>query len=200
MKLIYKILGLVLILITLNFLATWIFVNKNNGKDYVEEYIKTSKQVKIKVKRESFDEMFNGYSYLKQIIFFKGIFGGSSNYTFQDEFTKRYYKIVRFDKYGKQFSLPQTSDIDNQELYAKVDPLQINNPSFGTKENPVLIFSYKGVNKQFTTDIRTDEIGKDGFYINKEVLLSPTEEEYRYNVEQYLTYVMSKEEFKKRFK
>jgi len=199
-KLIYKILGLVLILITLNFLATWIFVNKNNGKDYVEEYIKTSKQVKIKVKRESFDEMFNGYSYLKQIIFFKGIFGGSSNYTFQDEFTKRYYKIVRFDKYGKQFSLPQTSDIDNQELYAKVDPLQINNPSFGTKENPVLIFSYKGVNKQFTTDIRTDEIGKDGFYINKEVLLSPTEEEYRYNVEQYLTYVMSKEEFKKRFK
>ncbi len=101
MKIVYKILGLVLILLTLNFLATWIFVSKNNGKDYVEEYIKTSKQVKIKVKRESFDEMFNGYSYLKQIIFFKGIFGGSSNYTFQDEFTKRYYKIVRFDKYGK---------------------------------------------------------------------------------------------------
>lgn len=199
MKIVYKILGLVLILIILNFLATWIFVSKNNGKNYVEEYIKTSKQVKIKVKRESFDEMFNGYSYLKQIIFFKGIFGGSSNYTFQDEFTKRYYKIVRFDKYGKQFSLPQTSDIDNQELYAKVDPLQINNPSFGTKENPVLVFSYKGVNKQLTTDIRTDEIGKDGFYINKEVQLSPTEEEYRYNVEQYLTYVMPKEEFKKRF-
>ncbi len=193
MKIVYKILGLVLILLTLNFLATWIFVSKNNGKDYVEEYIKTSK-------RESFDEMFNGYSYLKQIIFFKGIFGGSSNYTFQDEFTKRYYKIVRFDKYGKQFSLPQTSDIDNQELYVKVDPLQINNPSFGTKENPVLVFSYKGVNKELKTDIRTDEIGNDGFYINKEVLLSPTEEEYRYNVEQYLTYVMSEEEFKKRFK
>lgn len=200
MKIVYKILGLVLILITLNFLATWIFVSKNNGKNYVEEYIKTSKQVKIKVKRESFDDMFNGYSYLKQIIFFKGIFGGSSNYTFQDEFTKRYYKIVRFDKYGKQFSLPQTSDIDNQELYAKVDPSQINNPLFGTKENPVLVFSYKGVNKELTTDIRTDEIGKNGFYINKEVLLSPTEEEYRYNVEQYLTYVMPKEEFKKRFK
>lgn len=200
MKIVYKILGLVLILLALNFLATWIFVSKNNGENYIEEYIKTSKQVKIKVKRESFDEMFNGYSYLKQIIFFKGIFGGSSNYTFQDEFTKRYYKIVRFDKYGKQFSLPQTGRIDNQELYVKVDPLQINNPSFGTKENPVLIFSYKGVNKQFTTDIRTDEIGKDGFYINKEVLLSPTEEEYRYNVEQYLTYVMPKEEFKQRFK
>ena len=200
MKIVYKILGLVLILITLNFLATWIFVSKNNGKDYVEEYIKTSKQVKIKVKRESFDEMFNGYSYLKQIIFFKGIFGGSSNYTFQDEFTKRYYKIVRFDKYGKQFSLPQTSDIDNQELYVRVDPSQINNPSFGTKENPILVFSYMGVNKQFTVDIQTDTKGDDGFYLKKIVPLSPTEEEYRYNVEQYLTYVMPKEEFKKRFK
>ena len=49
------------------------------------------------------------------------------------------------------------------------------------------------------TDIRTDEKDKDGFYINKDVQLSPTEEEYRYNVEQYLTYVMPKEEFKKRF-
>ena len=200
MKLIYKILGLVLILITLNFLATWIFVSKNNGKDYVEEYIKTSKQVKIKVKRERFDEMFNGYNYLKQIIFFKGIFGGSSNYTFRDGYSGKFYKIVRFDKYGNKFSHPQTYLIDNKELNVKVDPLQINNPSFGTKENPILVFSYMGVNKQFTVDIQTDTKGDDGFYLKKIVPLSPTEEEYRYNVEQYLTYVMPKEEFKKRFK
>ena len=200
MKIVYRILGLVCIIFILNLLATWIFVNKNNGKDFVEKYINSSKDVKIKVKRESFDDMFNGYSYLKRIIFFKGIFGGSSNYTFKDDYANRYYKIVRFDKYGKQFSLPQTSDIDNQELYVKVDPLQLNNSAFGTKENPILIFYYKGVNKQFTVDLRTDEIGKDGFYINKVVLLSPTEEEYRYNVEQYLTYVMPKKEFKERFR
>ena len=59
--------------------------------------------------------------------------------------------------------------------------------------------SSEGVNEKLMTDIRTDEKDKDGFYINKDVQLSPTEEEYRYNVEQYLTYVMPKEEFKKRF-
>lgn len=200
MKIVYRIFGLVCIIFILNLIANWIFVDKNNGKDYVEKYINSSKDVKIRVKRESFDDMFNGYTYLKRIIFFKGIFGNSSNYTFKDDYVNRYYKIARFDKYGNQFSLPQTSDIDNQELYVKVDPLQYYNPKFGTKENPILVFSYKGVNKKFTVDLRTDEIGKDGFYINKVVSLSPTAEEYRYNVEQYLTYVMPKKEFKERFK
>lgn len=200
MKIVYRILGLVCIIFMLNLLANWIFVDKNNGKDYVEKYINSSKDVKIRVKRESFDDMFNGYTYLKRIIFFKGIFGNSSNYTFKDDSVNRYYKIARFDKYGNKFSLPQTSNIDNQELYLKVDPLQYYNPKFGTKENPILVFSYTGVTKQFTVDLRTDEIGKDGFYINKVVPLSPSEEEYRYNVEQYLTYVMPKKEFKERFK
>ena len=200
MKFIYRILGLACIIFILNLLATWIFVNKNNGVKYIDRYISSSKEVKIKVKDEYFEGQFNGYSYLRRIIFFKGIFGKSSNYTFRDEYSGKYYKIVRFDVYGNKFRHPQTSDIDNQELYVKVDPLQYNNPKFGTKENPILVFSYKGVNKQFTVDIQTDTKGADGFYLKKIVPLSPTEEEYRYNVEQYLTYVMSKEEFKKRFK
>ena len=200
MKLIYRILGLVCIIFILNLLATWIFVNKNNGKDFVGKYINSSKEVKIKASKESFDGMFNGYNYLKQIIFFKGIFGGSSNYTFKDDLTKRYYKIVRFDKYGVKFSHPQTYLIDNKELYATVDPLQINNSSFGTKENPILVFSYKGVNNDFIMDMDTDEKDENGVYKQTPVSIAPTQEEYRYNVEQYLTYVMPKEEFKKRFK
>ena len=50
------------------------------------------------------------------------------------------------------------------------------------------------------TDIRTEEREENGRYIYKDVQLSPTEQEYRYNVEQYLTYVMPKAEFKARFK
>lgn len=200
MKIVYRILGLVCIILILNLLATWIFVNKNNGKDFVGKYINSSKEVKIKVSKESFEGMFNGYNYLKQIIFFKGIFGGSSNYTFKDDLTKRYYKIVRFDKYGVKFSHPQTYLIDNKELYATVDPLQINNSSFGTKENPILVFSYKGVNNDFIMDMDTDEKDENGVYKQTPISIAPTQEEYRYNVEQYLTYIMPKEEFKKRFK
>ena len=105
MKIIYKILGTIIVILLLNFVINLIFVNKNNGKDFVEKYINSSKDVKIKVKRESFDDMFNGYSYLKRIIFFKGIFGGSSNYTFKDDYANRYYKILRFGYANKNSSI-----------------------------------------------------------------------------------------------
>ena len=200
MKTLLKILGGIGTILILNFLINLIFVSKNSGKDFVETYIKNSQKNRIYVKSEHFDEMFNGYNYYKGSIFFKGIFGGSSNYTFKDNLSKKYFKIVRFDSFGKKFSYPQTYKIDNKELIVKVDPLQYNDKTFGTKENPILVFWYEGVNEKLMTDIRTVEKDKDGFYINKDVQLSPTEEEYRYNVEQYLTYVMPKEEFKKRFK
>ncbi len=200
MKYVYNIIGTVGTILLLGYLATWIFVSKNNGKDYVEEYIRSSKELKIKVKDEFFEEQFSGYSYLKQIIFFKGIFGNSSNYTFKDGITGRYYKIVRFDSYGDKFSWPQTSSIDDKELYVKADPLQVSNPAFGTKENPILVFWYRGVDKDFVIDMDIDELDEKGMYKQVPTLISPTEQEYRYNVEQYLTYVMPKAEFKARFK
>lgn len=200
MKIIYRVVGVIVIILVVNFIATWIFVKKNNGKNFIDEYIKSSKTIKIQINDQHFSGKFTHESYLKRIIIFKGIYGNSQDEIVLDDLSHKYFKIMRFDQYGDKFSLPQTSDIKNQKLYVKVDPVQLNNSSFGTKENPILIFHYKGVDKQFTVDLRTDEIGKDGFYINKVVPLSPTEEEYRYNVEQYLTYVMTKEEFKKRFK
>ena len=200
MKTLLKILGGIGTILILNFLINLIFVSKNSGKDFVETYIKNSQKNRIYVKSEHFDEMFNGYNYYKGSIFFKGIFGGSSNYTFKDNLSKKYFKIVRFDSFGKKFSYPQTYKIDNKELIVKVDPLQYNDKTFGTKENPILVFWYEGANEKLMTDIRTDDKDEKGFYINKDVQLSPTEEEYRYNVELYLTYVMPKDEFKKRFK
>ncbi len=197
---IYRAIGIVVIILILNFIASWIFVKKNDGKGYINKYIDLSKEIKIKINDEDFQGKFTHESYLKQILIFKGIYGNSQDEIILDDLSHRYFKIMRFEKYGEKFSLAQTSLIKNQELYAKVDPLQFNDAKFGTKENPILIFYYRPVNKQLTVDIRTDEIGKDGFYINKAIPVSPTEEEYRYNVEQYLTYVMSKKGFEERFK
>ena len=81
-----------------------------------------------------------------------------------------------------------------------MDPLQLNDKKFGTKQNPILVFWYKGANKELMTEMETGEREENGRSIYEHVLLSPTEKEYRYNVEQYLTYVMPKEEFKQRFK
>ena len=200
MKVIFRVVGVIGAILILNFIINIIFVSKNKGKDFVNEYIKSSKEIKIKVNSDFFEGQNSHTSFFKYTIFFKGIYGNSGDFIFKDDLSNKFFKIMRFDYYDDKFGLPQSTELNDEELYIKVDPLQINNPSFGTKENPILVFSYKGANKELMTEIRTDEKGEDGKYINKAVSLSPTEEEYRYNVEQYLTYVMPKEEFKKRFK
>ncbi|EKB58118.1 hypothetical protein HMPREF9700_02113, partial [Bergeyella zoohelcum CCUG 30536] len=184
-NIIYNIAGTIGTILLLNFLINLIFVSKNNGKKYVDEYINSCQEVRIKVIRHrtkdmsELDYVFTGYSYLKYTLFFRGIYGGSSDYTFKDSYSNRYYKIVRFDPYGDKFSHPQTYKIENQELIVKVDPLQLNDKKFGTKENPILVFWYKGANKELMTEMETGEREENGRSIYEHVLLSPTEKEYR---------------------
>ena len=200
MKTLLKVLGGIGIIFLLNFFINLIFVSKNDGRNFVEAYIKSSENKKIKVDLTFFQGMNSRLSFFKGTVFFKGMYGNTSDITFKDDYSQRYFKLMRFDPFGEQFSLAQSGKIDNKELIVKVDPLQYNDKTFGTKENPIFVFWYEGANEKLMTDIRTDDKDEKGFYINKVVQLSPTEEEYRYNVELYLTYVMPKDEFKKRFK
>ena len=63
----------------------------------------------------------------------------------------------------------------------------MQNPQYGTKENPVPVLKMVGVNES----IRLDNKDFDTTYMN---------EFYKNNVIRYLKYKMSKEEFNKRFK
>ena len=200
MKTLLKILGGIGTILILNFLINLIFVSKNDGKDFVETYIKESKKIRIRVDSRDFSGKFTHVSYFKGTVFFKGLYGNTSDITFKDHLSNRYFKLMRFDPFGEQFSLAQSGKIDNKELIVKVDPLQYNDKTFGTKENPILVFWYEGANEKLIMNMDIDELDEDGVYKQEPTLISPTEEEYRYNVEQYLTYVMPKEEFKKRFK
>lgn len=199
MKTFYKVTFFLVVIVILNFFVNMIFTSKNKASNFVDTYINSEKSVKVLVHDIFFDEKISHTTFYKFSIFFKGIFGNSKDFTFKDNFSGKFFKIMRFDQYGKEFRSQQTSLLENEELFVKVDPLQLNDSSFGTKENPVLIFWYKGANKELMTEITLDEKGIDSTYINKEYPLASTKEEYRYNVEQYLTYIMPKEEFKKRF-
>ena len=199
MKTLSKILGGIIIILLLNFLINLIFVSKNDGKNFLESYIKSSKNKKVKVDLTFFHGMNSSVSFFKGTAFFKGLYGNTSDITFKDHLSNRYFKLMRFDPFGEQFSLAQSGKIDNKELIVKVDSLQYNDKTFGTKENPILVFWYEGANEKLIMNMDIDELDEDGVYKQEPTLISPTEEEYRYNVEQYLTYVMPKEEFKKRF-
>jgi hypothetical protein len=178
----------------LNGIINYFFLWENNGKKYYKQYIHNSNKIKVKVDEKNFDEKFGYTNYLKYTIFYKGITGGSKDYMFLDNYTNKYFKIMRFDIRDLSITSGQNSQIRRKELYVMVNNEEINNPAYGILTNPIHVFYYKGVDKP---------IQKWWFSRaeNKTVYesIEPTQQEYEYNVIQYLTYVMSGKEFKEKF-
>ena len=132
MKTLLKIVGGIVIILLLNFLINLIFVSKNKGKDFVETYIKESKKIWIRVDSKDFADKFTYVSYFKGTVFFKGLYGGYSGKIIKDDYSERYFKIIRFDPYGDKFYLAQSAKIDNKELIVKAYPAIVT-ASLGTQ-------------------------------------------------------------------
>lgn len=176
----------------LNGIINYFFLWENNGKKHYKQYIDNSKKIKVRVDERKFGKRFSHTSYLKYTIYYKGITGGSEDETFEDSYTHKYFKIMRFDLRDQSIVSGQSTVMRGKELYIMVNNDEINNPAYGTLTNPIHVFSFKGVEKKIEMNTT-----KDGaiVWIN----LEPTQQEYEYNVTQYLTYVMSGKEFKERF-
>ncbi|MGN7988584.1 hypothetical protein ACTJKC_14645 [Pedobacter sp. 22226] len=96
-------------------------------------------------------------------------------------------------------------DIDNQKYHILSDVLEgqgitawvnqddLKDPSYGTKEKPIPVFNFKGIGEPIR--ITSESEGS----VNGYESLEPTNEQYKHNVLTYLTYIMPKDEFKKRF-
>ncbi|MBO9619248.1 MAG: hypothetical protein J7539_09460 [Niabella sp.] len=84
--------------------------------------------------------------------------------------------------------------INNRTVLAKVNKTDMNNPEYGTKEKPILVFSARGADHPLEDMVATDE-KPEGFMMN----IDTPVDQYRYNVFMYFTYIMPKKEFKERF-
>lgn len=177
----------------MNMFINYFFLWENDGQKYYKQYINESAKIKVRVDERKFGKRFSHTHYLKYTIYYKGITGGSEDETFEDSYTHKYFKIMRFDLKDQSIAAGQTSEIRGKELYIMANNKEINNPHYGTLSNPIHVFSFKGVNEKIQMNTETDN-GTIG-WIN----LEPTQQEYEYNVIQYLTYVMSGKEFKERF-
>ncbi|PTS95904.1 hypothetical protein DBR11_20310 [Pedobacter sp. HMWF019] len=85
------------------------------------------------------------------------------------------------------------TDLMKKTINAYVNQDDFKNPKYGTTENPILIFSFKGVGGK----IEIGSIDKNNNPIIESLEL--TNEQYKHNLITYLTYVMPKDKFKKRF-
>ena len=92
---------------------------------------------------------------------------------------KKYMNIITFKDVNGNYG--------NKELYLTVNRDDMNNPEYGTKDNPVPVLKAVGVSEPIWFSGKdTDSVFIDNFYRN--------------NVINYLKYKMPKEEFKRRFK
>ncbi|KQO20393.1 hypothetical protein ASF10_17070 [Flavobacterium sp. Leaf82] len=173
----------------INGVINYFFLWENNGNNYYKNYIKTSREIKVKVEDKNFDEEFGHTHYIKYTIGYKGIMGGSRDYTFEDSYTQKYFKIMRFDLPDQSLTAGQNAVISGKDICIMVDIYEYNNPDYGTITNPIHVFSYKGSQKPLGVSV-----GAEGWQI-----IEPTQQEYEYNVINYLTYVMPAKEFKERF-
>ena len=106
-----------------------------------------------------------------------------------DQTTRKYFQITMFDLYNQFFGA-----IDNNNVLIRVNKQDLNNPSYGTRERPIPVFSVRGADKPLTERRATDQdLGGSDYNIDT------TPEWYKHNVYMYLTYIMPKEEFEKRF-
>ena len=110
---------------------------------------------------------------------------------------KKYFCVFVIEprkKYGGSQAETVHGDIcDRPFILARINKYELNSPKYGTKDNPVPILNF---------DYRL--LGLHPIYTDKKLKFNvkypfSTPEYYQQAVEKYLTYVMSKEEFKERF-
>jgi hypothetical protein len=168
---------------------------ENDADKYYKIYfskIITVKVLPIDRYERSYTVDYTHYNTGFSLIGYKALSGSIYVFNFQDSISKKYFSLRLFDKDYQITHFIHESLVENENnVYVNKDDL--NNPASGTKQNPIPIFSFKGVKEPVR--VESDNPGS----VNGYKTLEPTQAEYEHNVLLYLKYIMTKEEFKKRF-
>jgi hypothetical protein len=205
------IIGAIVILPLLLSVYNFLFINKNDAKPAVRIYAKNSVEIKVtiphfrpvgfKLTPENLDK-YQLYEY-KRIttgLATKNMGRSASTNTKMEYRTiyiksyKKYFSILMFDMYHE--GVPRLADafwgiIDSKTLFLTINKDDLVNPKYGSKENPVPVFKVRGADRPLT---KVWDSSKPA------IQYDVSEDQYRYNVLVYLTFVMPKKEFNARFK
>lgn len=108
---------------------------------------------------------------------------------FKEPSLNKYLEITFFN-YPLIKSMSFSDALDNKKIIISINKDDLKNLKYGIKANPVPVFR---VVEDLPDSISRNRGSEDGWNVDI------TENQFKYNVEQYLTYIMPKEEFQKRF-
>ncbi|RAJ20901.1 hypothetical protein [Pedobacter cryoconitis] len=172
----------------------YFFLHKNNVNKYIKEYSHNTTDVVLNVPYFNKSAL-PGDDLVKHKIYTTSLASknmgrdGSQKTVMRyrivfDRESKKYFQVTMFDLFNDFWGT-----LDDNKVYGKVNKEDLNDPNLGNKEKPILVFSVKGFDKPMV-----------GINMNRDsVDYTTSQKQYEYNVLMYLTYAMSKEEFKERF-
>ena len=165
---------------------------RNDGEKYAQQYIDESEYVTLHIpQRKSisyeFDHIVTG------VVMNSAETVWTDSITFYDSSYRKYFCVLVIEKkrrnMGRQSMFVGDDIAYRKTIKARINKYELNSPRYGSKANPVpvLDFDYK------IAHFQNDKNSKYYEYAFSRPAY------YKRAVELYLTYMMSKEEFKERF-
>ena len=165
---------------------------RNDGEKYAQQYIDDSEYVTLHIpQRKSisyeFDHIVTG------VVMNSAETVWTDSITFYDSSYRKYFCVLVIEKkrrnMGRQSSFVGDDISYRKTIRARINKYELNSPRYGSKANPVPVLDFDYNIAHFQND-------KNSKYYEY-AFSRPAY--YKRAVELYLTYMMSKEEFKERF-
>ena len=166
---------------------------RNNGEKYAQQYIDESEYVTLHIPEGAKDVSYGPGSIMTGVLMNSTERIRTDSLAFYDKYYKKYFCVFVIEPESEE-TVRQSMIVVNDIRYrktikARINKYELNSPRYGSKANPVpvLDFDYK------IAHFQNDKNSKYYEYAFSRPAY------YKRAVDLYLTYMMSKEEFKERF-
>ena len=166
---------------------------RNDGEKYVQQYIDESEYVTLHIPEGIKDVTYRAGSIMTGVLMNSTKRIRTDSILFYDSIYKKYFCVFVIEperrNMGRQSSVVEDDISYRKTIKARINKYELNSPRYGSKANPVPVLDY---------DYDLQRLRSA--YDDKEYEYAFSRPSYyKRAVELYLTYMMSKEEFKERF-
>ena len=183
--------GLVAILLAVgNLIYT---CTRNDGEKYAQQYIDESKYVTLHIPKGKMDVDYGPESIMTGVLMNSTERIRTDSILFYDSIYKKHFCVFVIEPESRETfrqSMIVIKDIDYRKtIKARINKYELNSPRYGSKANPVPVLDFDYNLQKF----------RDAYYGEQFKYAFSRPAYYKRAVELYLTYMMSKEEFKERY-
>ena len=166
---------------------------RNDGEKYVQQYIDESEYVTLHIPEGIKDVTYRAGSIMTGVLMNSTERIRTDSILFYNSTYKKYFCVFVIEPERRETvrqGMIVVNDIDYRKtIKARINKYELNSPRYGSKENPVPVLDF---------DYNLQEF-RDAYYGEQFKYAFSRPAYYKRAVELYLTYMMSKEEFKERF-